>query len=131
MWNEEDRPAKLAREKPSLNLLTTAVPWEDFRPLLESAFEKERKSPAGRKRTDVIVMFKVRNRRQENEDIKQGKVPEGWQDNPNRLRQKDLDARWTQKNGVNRYGYKNSISIDAVHGLIRSHVVTPAAIHDS
>ena len=29
------------------------------------------------------------------------------------------------------YGYKNSISIDAVYGLIRRHVLTPANLHDS
>ena len=32
---------------------------EEFRPLLESAFAKERKSPAGRKRIDVIVMLRI------------------------------------------------------------------------
>ena len=71
------------------------------------------------------------NRREENEDIKQGKTPAAWQDHPNRLRQKDLDARWVKKNGVSHYGYKNSISIDVTYGLIRRHVLTPATIHDS
>ena len=200
--------------------LAATIPWEEFHPLLESAFAQERKSPAGRKRIDVIVMFKMlvlqqlynlsdeeaefqvndrrsfeqfvgldvmhsipdattvslfrehlrqagvyeelfqmftryldqqglkprggqiidttlvpmpkqRNRPKENEEIKQGKVPEDWQDNPNRLRKKDLDARWTKKNGVNHYGYKNSISIDVVYVLIRRHVLTPANLHDS
>ena len=58
-------------------------------------------------------------------------VPKHWQDNPNRLRQKDLNARWTKKNGVSHYGDKNSISIDAVYGLIRRHVLPPANLHDS
>ena len=61
----------------------------------------------------------------------QGKVPENWQDNPNQLSQKDLDARWTKKNDVSHYGYKNSISIDATYGLTRRQVVTPANIEDS
>ena len=189
-WDEAERLAKLTRKKPSLERLKAAIPWEEFRPLLERAFAKERKSPAGRKRIDVIVMFKMlvlqqlhnlsdaevefqvndrrsfekfvgldvmhsipdgttvalfreqlrqagifeelfqkfdayldeqglrarggqiidativpvpkqRNRRKENEEIKQGKVPEDWQGNSNRLRQKDLDARWTKKNGLN------------------------------
>ena len=43
------------------------------------------------------------------EEIKQGKVPEAWQTNPDQLRQKDLDARWVKENGVSHYGYKNSI----------------------
>ena len=59
------------------------------------------------------------------------RFPEKWQDNPKRLSQKDLDARWTKKNEVSYYGYKNSISIDARYGLIRRQVVTPANVHDS
>lgn len=31
----------------------------EVRPLLESAFQKERNGPAGRKRIDVLVMFKM------------------------------------------------------------------------
>ena len=48
-WDEAERLAKLTRKKPSLERLKAAIPWEEFRPLLESAFAKERKSPAGRK----------------------------------------------------------------------------------
>ena len=47
------------------------------------------------------------------------------------MQQKDLDARWTQKNGLSYYGYKNSICIDVDHGFIRRYAVTPANIHDS
>ncbi|MYF37081.1 MAG: hypothetical protein F4226_10015 [Synechococcus sp. SB0678_bin_12] len=57
-------------------------------------------------------------------------MAEAWQSNPDRLRQKDLDARWVKKNGVSRYGYKNSISIEVTWGLIR-HVVPPANMHAS
>lgn len=32
---------------------------------------------------------------------------------------------------MSHYGYKNSISVDVVYGLIRRHVLTPATIHDS
>ena len=219
-WDEEERLKKLGRKKPTLERLCASIPWEKFRPLLEGAFQKERKSPAGRKRIDVIIMFKMlvlqqlfnlsdeelefqvndrrsfekfiglgvmdaipdattvslfreglreagvieelfemfheylksqgmvarggqiidatlvpvpkqRNRREENEEIKRGKAPEEWKENPNRLRQKDLDDRWVKKNNVSYYGYKNSISIDAVYGLIRRHVLTPANVHDS
>ena len=38
------------------------VPWEDFRPRLEAAWRKpaeDRKSPAGRKPWDALVMFKA------------------------------------------------------------------------
>ena len=58
-------------------------------------------------------------------------MPEGWDENPNRLQQKNLDARWAQKNGLNHFGYKNNICIDVEHEFIRRHAVTPANIHDS
>ena len=44
---------------PTLECLAANIPWEDFHPLLESNFKKERKSPAGRRRIDGIVMFKM------------------------------------------------------------------------
>ena len=43
----------------------------------------------------------------------------------------DLDARWTKKNGINYYGYKNNIYIDVDHGFIRRYAVTAANIRDS
>ena len=64
-------------------------------------------------------------------EIKESRMPEGWDENPNRLQQRDLDARWVQKNGVNHYGYKNNIRTDVEYGFIRRYAVTPANIHDS
>jgi transposase, IS5 family len=58
-------------------------------------------------------------------------MPEGWDENPNRLQQKDLDLRWIQKNGVNHYSYKNNICIGVEHGFIRHYAVTATNIHDS
>jgi IS5 family transposase len=198
--------------------LNTLVDWETFRPTLETLRQKERKSNAGRKPFDVIIMFKIlilqslynlsddqtefqirdrlsfmrflgltlggrvpdaktiwlfrdqltkaqlvrkvfdrfdqflrdngfaaqkgqivdasivqaprqRNRRQENQQIKEGQVPEDW--SAPKRRQKDVDARWTKKNGRTHYGYKNHIAIDVRHKLIRDYEVTPASIHDS
>ncbi len=67
----------------------------------------------------------------ENEAIKRGQLPDGWADKSERLRQKELDARWVKKNGISHYGYKNSICIDAEHGFIRRDAITPANFHDS
>ena len=200
------------------------VPWEDFRPVLEAVWrkrEKERKSPAGRKPWDAVLMFKAlvlgslynlsdealedaiadrltfmqflglgledrtpdaatiwlyrdrlakggvverlfemfdrylsdrgykamggqivdasivpvprqRNTKAENAAIKAGGIPEGWAgESPNRLAQKDLDARWTKRNGQSHYGYKNHVSTDRRHKLVRRYAVTDAATHDS
>ncbi|GBE07808.1 transposase DDE domain protein [bacterium BMS3Abin11] len=70
-----------------------------------------------------------RNTREENKQIKENDVPEDW--DSHKRRQKDTDARWTQKNGKHSYGYKNHISIDNGHKLIRDYDVTEANVHDS
>ena len=70
-----------------------------------------------------------RNSRDENARIKAGEVPEDWQ--KNKRRQKDVHARWTKKNGKSHYGYKNHISIDRMHKIIRKFAVTSAETHDS
>jgi IS5 family transposase len=77
----------------------------------------------------IVSAPKQRNSREENETIKNGETPKGWSDE--KARQKDTDARWTQKNSNNYYGYKNHISIDAKHKMIRHYAVTPASTHDS
>jgi transposase, IS5 family len=79
----------------------------------------------------LVPVPKQKNRKKETEKIRQGEIPEGWEENPNRLAQKDLDARWTQKNGQNHYGYKNHISIDVKYGFVRKYHVTDASVHDS
>ena len=78
-----------------------------------------------------VEVPRQRNRRAENEAIKQGEVPDGWKDDPKRLSHKDMDARWTQKNHVSYYGYKNHINMDEASKLIIRSAVTDAAVHDS
>jgi transposase, IS5 family len=70
-----------------------------------------------------------RNSREENEQIKAGSQPEGWSEHKHR--QKDTDARWTKKNGKSFFGYKNHVSVDVKHKLIRRFAVTSAEVHDS
>lgn len=215
-----DRYQQLDNLGDPLPKLVELVDWEGFRPVLEKVHQKERKSNAGRKPFDVVLMFKVlvlqhlynladdqteyqirdrysfcrflglapegrvpdaktiwlfrerlktlelvdelfaelmvqieaagyiprrgqiidasivaaprqRNSRDENATIKQGETPEAWQDKPAMLRQKDVDARWTKKHGKTYYGYKNHISIDRKHKLVRQFDITHAAVHDS
>ena len=56
-WDEQQRVAKLQEKKPALLLLAHSIPWESFRPLLEKGYEQERKSQAGRKRIDPLILF--------------------------------------------------------------------------
>ena len=74
---------------------------------------------------------KQRNSRDKNKQIKQGKADDLWNDQPNKKRQKDTDARWTKKNFQNYYGYKNHAKVDAKSKLIDSYKVTDASVHDS
>jgi len=78
-----------------------------------------------------VEVPKQRNSREENAAIKEGKVPDGWEDTPNKLTQKDLDARWTQKNNISYYGYKNHTKCDEKSKLITGYLVTDASVHDS
>ena len=219
-FDEADRLAKLTKLKDPLEALKQHIDFEVFRPQLEVVFNKDKKSAAGRKAYDVVLMFKIlilqrlynlsdeqaefqindrqsfqrflglhlgspvpdfstvwlfrealtvadvikplfdtygailekqgvvtkagtivdasfvevprqRNTREENEMIKQGQTPPGWENQPHKLKQKDLDARWTKKNHETFYGYKNHIRADADSALITDYTVTDAAVHDS
>jgi IS5 family transposase len=61
-----------------------------------------------------VEVPKQRNTREENTQVKEGQVPEAW-DEPKakaKRRQKDTEARWTKKNDEKHYGYKNHINAD-------------------
>ena len=95
----------------------------------------------------LVAAPRQRNTEDEKARIKAGEsAKEIWKDKPFKARQKDVDARWTVKfpkarpaeNGQKRqidiaiptFGYKNHISIDRCHGVIRKSLVTDAAAHD-
>jgi IS5 family transposase len=219
-WDLQSRQQKLESKKDFLIRLDRLVPWETFRPTLKQIREKPRKSKAGRKPLDEVLMFKMlvlqklynisdedleyqvndrisfmqflglglaervpdattvwlfreqlqqqglvealfeqfegylqqagyqakdgqildatlvpvpkqRNGKAENQQIKDGQVPEEWSQQPHKRAQKDVDARWTKKHNVSHFGYKDHISIDSGFGFIRRYAVTDAAVHDS
>jgi len=215
-----DNRHKKLNERDALTYLNQLIDWEAFRETLEQCRDKKRKSAAGRKPFDVVMMFKAlilqhlynlsddelefqirdrysfcrflglnpenrvpdaktlwlfreqltekklikplfedfdlqleekgfkarkgqivdaslisapiqRNSREENTQIKAGKTPECFEKNPNVKRQKDVEARWTEKNGQRHYGYKDHVAVDVEHKLIRDYEVTSAEVHDS
>lgn len=69
------------------------------------------------------------NKKQENEQIREGDVPQDW--SAGKRRQKDVDATWTKKHGKSYYGYKNHVKVDAGSKLIDHYEVTTASVHDS
>lgn len=216
----EKRTGKLTEMGDPLVGLNARIDWEGFRQDLNAVHEKARKSNAGAKPIDVVLMFKIlvlqqlnnlsddriefqirdrlsfmrflglqmesrvpdaktvwlfrerlkemklidalfarfheqlakhgyvaragqmidatfvevprqRNTREENASIKAGEPPKEWKDEPNKLRQKDVDARWTKKNEETHYGYKNHINADQGNKLVQSWAVSDAAVHDS
>ena len=87
---------------------------------------------------DVLLMFKIlilKNLHnlsdEETEQIKKGEIPESLSSNPHVLSQKDMDARWTKKNNVSSFGYKDHVLADEEYKFIRDYVVTDASVHDS
>ncbi len=218
LFDWKDRYARIDKNGDPLLELSRVIPWDNFRPILSNIFKKIKKSNAGAKPYDVVLMFKIlilqslynlsddgmeyqildrlsfmrflgldagdkvpdsktiwlfreklkdagvieelfsgfdnylkengfsakkgqiidasivpvpkqRNNREENDKIKSGKKPEGW--SKAKARQKDTDARWTKKNGISYFGYKNHVSVDVKHKLIRTWKVTAASVHDS
>ena len=93
----------------------------------------------------VVAAPKQLNTEGEKAYLKAGRVPESWRAQPARLARKDRGARWTIKwskakpaeDGAKRidiavpaFGYKNHVSINRRHGLIRTWMATDAARHD-
>ena len=150
-----------AKNEPLLKI-DGVVPWEDLRARLEAVWrraDKARKSRAGRKPWDAIVMFKtiilcalynlsddqvehqIRDRLSFMRFLGlglEGRVPDAktvWlyreQLTQAKRRQKDVEARWTKKHGKSHYGYKNHVNVDRRHKLVRRYHVSDAAEHDS
>jgi IS5 family transposase len=77
------------------------------------------------------VAPRQRNTRDENKKIKEGNGDELWNDRPNKKKHKDIDARWTKKNGETFFGYKNHAKVDTKSKFIDNYEVTDASVHDS
>jgi hypothetical protein len=94
----------------------------------------------------LVAAPKQRNTEDEKKAIKEGRIPEGWKEKPARLRQKDLNARWTVKFSkakerldgtkppvdiaIPTFGYQNHVSIDRGFGFIRQWSTTDAAAYE-
>ncbi len=58
MFDEEDRLRKLSKLGDSLERLNV-IDWKVFQSVIDCAFQKERKSKAGRPPYDYLMMFKI------------------------------------------------------------------------
>lgn len=104
--------------------------FADFdRYLTESGFEASEARKGQIIDASIVAAPKQRNSREENEQIKDGKIPEDW--SQKKCSHKDTEANWVQKNGKNYFGYKNHVEVDLKNKIIRKYKVTPTATHDS
>jgi IS5 family transposase len=55
----DERYESLSKQGDPLEVIETSIPWSTFRPILKKLQKKERKSNAGRKAYDPILMFKI------------------------------------------------------------------------
>jgi IS5 family transposase len=94
----------------------------------------------------LVAAPRQRNTNEEKQAIKDGCVPEDWQQNPAKLRHKDREARWTVKLtkakpredgtvapvdiAIPVFGYQNQVSIDRAHGFIHKWTATDAAAYE-
>ena len=77
------------------------------------------------------VAPRQRNTREENKKIKNGEGGDLWNDEPNKKKHKNIDARWTKKKGETFYGYKNHAKVDTKSKFINTYTVTDPSVHDS
>lgn len=105
------------------------VLFEHFGQQLEAQGYKARKGQMVD--ASFVDVPRQRNSREENQQIKAGEIPDSFKEKPHKRQQKDTDARWTKKNQETHYGYKDHVSADNAHKLIRDYEVTSSSVHDS
>jgi len=67
--------------------------------MFESYLRDQGLEPRGGQIIDATLVLapKQRNSREDNKEIKANRLPDGWNESPKRLQQKNLDARWVKK----------------------------------
>ena len=95
--------------------------------------EKRAKQNLIGKEGTIIDATIQHNGKEENEQIKQGEIPQGWQGEKHKAKlcQKDRDARWTKKQSRSYFGYKDHVKTDVKSKFIVKATVTAAHVHDS
>ena len=86
-------------------LLTQAQVVETLFEQFEAYLADHGLQPRGGQLIDasLIPVPKQRNSREDNATIKAGECPAMWEEQPNKRRQKDTEARWTKKHGASHY----------------------------
>lgn len=122
IWSFRDRLAKAGAAKALFDLFAASLEAQGTITRTGSIVD-----------ASFVDVPRQRNSREDNATIKEGGVPNAWQEPEAapKLAQKDVDARWTTKNKERHYGYKDHIKADADSKLIVDYAVTDASVHDS
>ena len=59
LFDEQNRLEDLSKMNDPLEKINSVINWERFRPEIEKVFDKKKKSNAGRKSYDKVMMFKI------------------------------------------------------------------------
>jgi hypothetical protein len=78
----------------------------------------------------IVEVSRQRNTREHNAQIKAGQTPDEWKEQPGKLAQKDVQARWTKKHHQTHYGYKNHVKVSEGTKLIMDYRVSAASVRD-
>lgn len=78
----------------------------------------------------IVEVPRQRNAREHNAQIKAGQTPDEWKEQPRKLAQKDVQARWTKKHNQTHYGYKNHVKVSEGTKLIMDYRVSAASVQD-
>jgi IS5 family transposase len=75
---------------------------------------------------------KRKNTKEQREVLKNGEIPEEWNDpkTPQKLLQRDTDATWALKGDEAHFGYKDTIKVDLDSKIITNYNVTTASTSD-
>lgn len=75
---------------------------------------------------------KRKNTKEQREQLKNGEIPEEWDDkeHPQKLMQRDTDATWTVKNREAHFGYKDTVKADLESKIITDYRTTTASTND-
>lgn len=76
---------------------------------------------------------KRKNTQEQREALKNGMIPEEWNDpaHPQKLMQRDTDATWTVKGRESHFGYKDTVKVDLDSKIITDFRVTTASTNDA
>ena len=75
---------------------------------------------------------KRKNTKVQRESLKNGDIPEEWDDplHPQKLAQRDTDATWTKKGNEAHFGYKDTVKVDLDSKIIIDYEVTVSSTSD-